>query len=200
MLFFWGPVSGKLCDDFGPRIPILIGSFLHVFGIMMVSISTKYYQIFLAQSICSSIGCSMLFYASVSATASWFLRHRALAFGIMISGSSLGGIILPIMVDNLIPKLGFGWTIRTLAFVFLALLIFGNLTIRSRLKPVRRPLILMDFLTPFTEGAFLLLSISAFFIYLGGFLPFNFIIVQAKSAGMSTRLSGYLVPIINAAS
>lgn len=118
----------------------------------------------------------------------------------MISGSSLGGIVLPIMVDYLVPKIGFGWTIRTLAFMFLAFLTFGNLTIRSRLNPIRRPLILMDFVTPFTERPFLLLTISAFFIYLGGFLPFVFIIVQAKSAGMSTRLAGYLVPIINAAS
>lgn len=68
MLFFLGPVSGKLCDDYGPRVPILIGSLLHVLGIMMVSISTKYYQIFLAQSICSAIGCCFLFNASVTAT------------------------------------------------------------------------------------------------------------------------------------
>jgi hypothetical protein len=34
---------------------------MHVFGIMMASISTKYYQILLAQGFCSGIGCAMLF-------------------------------------------------------------------------------------------------------------------------------------------
>ena len=59
---------------------------------------------------------------------------------------------------------------------------------------------MMEFLTPFQEPAFLILTIAAFIIYLGAFLPFNFIIVQAKAAGMSTHLAGYMVPIVNAAS
>ena len=54
---------GKMTDDLGPRIPVLIGSFLHVFGLMMTSLSKEYYQIFLAQSVCSAMGCSFLFYA-----------------------------------------------------------------------------------------------------------------------------------------
>jgi nitrate/nitrite transporter NarK len=52
-----------MTDNYGPRIPILIGSFLHVFGLMMTSLSKKYYQIILSQSICSALGCSFLFYA-----------------------------------------------------------------------------------------------------------------------------------------
>ncbi len=62
-MFSKGPVVGKMTDDLGPRIPVLIGSFLHVFGLMMTSLSKEYYQIFLAQSICSAMGCSFLFYA-----------------------------------------------------------------------------------------------------------------------------------------
>jgi hypothetical protein len=53
-----------LADTYGPRIPILLGSFLHVFGLMMTSISKEYYQFFLAQSVCSAIGCSFLFFPS----------------------------------------------------------------------------------------------------------------------------------------
>lgn len=54
--------AGKLTDQYGPRIPIAIGSFLHIFGLMMTSISTKYYQIFLSQSVVSAFGCSFLFF------------------------------------------------------------------------------------------------------------------------------------------
>jgi hypothetical protein len=55
-----------MSDELGPRIPILLGSFLHIFGLMMTSISTKYYQFFLAQSVCSGLGCSFLFYPGMS--------------------------------------------------------------------------------------------------------------------------------------
>lgn len=200
MLFFWGPVAGKFVDDYGPRLPILLGSFMHVFGLMMVSISDKYYQIFLAQAVCSAIGCSFLFYPSIAACGTWFLKHRALAFGTMVAGSSIGGVVMPIMVQKLLPRIGFGWSMRSVAFLILGLLIFGNLTVRSRLPPMRRPIRLMDFLTPFTEVPFLLLAISSFFIYIGGFLPFNFLIVQGQASGMSLDLAQYLIPILNAAS
>jgi predicted MFS family arabinose efflux permease len=118
----------------------------------------------------------------------------------MVSGSSLGGIVLPIMINHLIPKIGFGWTMRVVAFIMLGLLIFGNLAVKSRLPPSKRKLKLKDFTTPFTELPFVLLVVAAFFVYLGGFLPFNFIILQAEAGGMSKNLAGYLVPIVNAAS
>lgn len=54
---------GKICDVHGPRYPLLIGTVLHVFGLMMTSICKEYYQFLLAQGICSSIGASAIFYA-----------------------------------------------------------------------------------------------------------------------------------------
>ncbi|OAA54055.1 monocarboxylate permease-like protein [Cordyceps fumosorosea ARSEF 2679] len=200
MLFFWGPLVGKLTDELGPRIPILIGSFLHIFGLMMTSISTQYYQIFLAQSVCSAVGCSFLFYAPIAAIGTWFQRHRALAFGVVTAGSSIGGVVLPIMVSRLVDAVGFGWSMRCAALLLLALLAVGNLTVKSRLPPQRRKFSVRDFLAPFSERPFLLLSVGGFVVYLGGFLPFNFIIAQAKAGGMSPGLAPYMVSIVNAAS
>ncbi|RBR20138.1 uncharacterized protein FIESC28_05417 [Fusarium coffeatum] len=200
MMFFWGPVVGKMSDELGPRVPILLGSFLHVFGLMMTSISKEYYQILLSQSFCSAIGCSFLFYAPIAAVGTWFTRHRAIAFGIVTAGSSLGGVVLPIMVNHLVVRIGFGWAMRSIAFLFLGLLAIANLTIKSRLPPPKRKFNLRDFITPFKEMPFLLLTIAAFMLYLGSFLPFNFIIVQAKALGISPGLSEYMVPIVNAAS
>lgn len=56
-----GPVVGTIYDKYGPRWLIFGGSLMHVFGIMMTSISTKYYQILLAQGVCSAIGVSAIF-------------------------------------------------------------------------------------------------------------------------------------------
>ncbi|KAI0012626.1 major facilitator superfamily domain-containing protein [Xylariaceae sp. FL0662B] len=200
VLFFVGLFSGKLADNYGPRWPLLFGSVLHIFGLMMVSISKEYYQIFLSQSIVSGIGTSFLFYPTVAAAGTWFKRHRALAFGIMVSGSSLGGVVLPIMVQHLIEDVGFGWAMRITAFLLLGLLIFGNIAVKSRLAPVWKPFTLKEYFLPFAEIPYLLLAIGSFFVYVGAFLPFNFIIVQAKEAGMPINLTTYLVSIINAAS
>jgi MFS family permease len=52
---------GILYDHFGHRSPLLIGTILHVFGIMMASLGTEYYQILLAQGFCSGLGVSGIF-------------------------------------------------------------------------------------------------------------------------------------------
>ncbi|KAF9774569.1 hypothetical protein IL306_007401 [Fusarium sp. DS 682] len=137
---------------------------------------------------------------SIAATGTWFARHRAIAFGIITAGSSLGGVVLPIMVNKLIVRVGFGWAMRSVAFLFLGLLVIANITIKSRLPPPRRKFDIMNFVTPFKEMPFLLLTTAGFMLYLGSFLPFNFIIVQAKELGVSDHLAQYLVSIVNAAS
>lgn len=136
---------------------------------------------------------------AMAAVGTWFKKRRALAFGIMVSGSSLGGVILPIMVQRLIREIGFGWAMRTTAFFLLGLLVFGNFAVKSRLPPTKAPWKLANFVKPFTEVPFSLLVVGAFFVYLGGFLPFNFIIVQGEAEGMSDNLASYLVSIMNAA-
>ena len=135
----------------------------------------------------------------MSAIGTWFLKHRALAFGVMVSGSSLGGVILPIMVEHLVTNVGFGWAMRIAAFLILGLLIIANLTIKSRLPPQPKPFQLMEFITPFTEPAFLLVAFGSFLMYLGAFLPFTYVIIQAKEEGMPASLAQYLVPVVNSA-
>lgn len=61
-MLFGGAFVGKIFDDYGVTVLLTVGTFLHVFGLMMVSISTEYYQIILSQAICSGLGASMCFY------------------------------------------------------------------------------------------------------------------------------------------
>lgn len=58
MMFFGGPIFGKVFDNYGPRYLLLFGSFFHVFGLMMTSLSSQYYQFLLAQGVCSALGAS----------------------------------------------------------------------------------------------------------------------------------------------
>lgn len=63
---FKGPIVGKIYDSNGPRNIILVGSFLHVFGLMMASISSTYYQVLLSQGVCSAIGVACIFQPGAS--------------------------------------------------------------------------------------------------------------------------------------
>jgi MFS family permease len=178
MMFFGGPIFGKVFDNYGPRYLLLFGGFFHVFGLMMTSLSTQYYQFLLAQGVCSALGASAVFYGAMNSIGTWFFKKRATAFGIMASGSSLGGVVMPIMVTKLIPQIGFPWTMRAVAFMLLGMLIIANFTVKSRLAPRPRKLELMEFVRPLHEPAFTLLCVASFFFFFGTFLPFNFVILQ----------------------
>ena len=136
----------------------------------------------------------------MSCVSTWFFHHRALAFGVMASGSSLGGVIFPILVQRLIPRIGFPWSMRVAAFLILGLLIIANLTVKSRLPPSPKPFVLKAFFTPLRETPYSLIVAASFLFFFGIFIPFDYIILQAQAAGMSTNLASYLLAILNAAS
>ena len=165
----------------------------------MVSLGNQYYQFFLAQSVCSAIGVSALFFASVDTALTWFEKKAATAMGIMTAGSSIGGVVLPIMITKLIPLIGFPWTIRVVGFIFLALLILVNTTIKSHLVHKPTSINPMDFVRPLQDLAFTALCLAGAFVVLGSLLPSNFIILQAQRNGVPHDLSSYLLPVINAA-
>ncbi|KAL8721348.1 MAG: hypothetical protein Q9225_001960 [Loekoesia sp. 1 TL-2023] len=116
----------------------------------------------------------------------------------MAAGSSLGGVILPIMVNHIIDRSGFPWAMRGVAFLLLGLLVYANLTVRSRLPPSPKPWSLFEFLMPFRELPYFLVVFAAFLFFFGMFLPFTFIILSAEHDGMSNHLANYLIPILNA--
>jgi MFS family permease len=42
----------------------------------------------------------------------WFVRRKGFAYGIMWSGTGLGGIVLPLMMQSLLGKYGYQVTLR----------------------------------------------------------------------------------------
>ncbi|KZZ97557.1 Major facilitator superfamily domain, general substrate transporter [Moelleriella libera RCEF 2490] len=200
LMSFLAPFTGKVFDSYGPRHLLLTGSFLHVFGLMMASLSTKYYQFMLSQGLCSAIGVSAIFLATIGCVSSWFKKRRGTAFGLFATGSSLGGVVFPIMLSNLIRSVGYGWAMRAAAFIILALLIVANLTIKCRHVTGRQRLSRELLARPFHERTFLFLLIGLALIPFGLYTPINFIPTVAKSEGMRQSLAQNLIAFYNAAS
>lgn len=65
-----GLFVGKVFDQNGPGLLLAAGTFLHVLGLVLTSLSDQYAQIILSQSVCSAVGASMLFYPGVACVSS----------------------------------------------------------------------------------------------------------------------------------
>ncbi|KAB5523171.1 putative MFS transporter [Coniochaeta sp. 2T2.1] len=196
-----GPVVGHVYDRYGMRLLVLVGTLMHVFGLMMASVSTQYYQFLLSQGVCSALGVAVVFLSAISAVTGWFHRRRGLAFGVLSTGSSLGGVVFPIMLSRLIDTVGYGWAMRVSAFLIMALLTIANLTLKTRQRPSRGPSAPKgNMWRPFQETTFVLLLIGLFLVPFGLYLPINYLPVASIGAGMSKELAQNLVAFYNAAS
>ncbi|KAK9781096.1 putative Riboflavin transporter MCH5 [Seiridium cardinale] len=108
-LVFGGLIVGKMLDDYGPVLLLILGTFLHVFGLMLTSVVDSYVSILLSQAVLSSVGASFIFYPAFSCVSTWFLKKRGAAMGLVAIGSSIGGVIFPFILIKGIPTMGFPW-------------------------------------------------------------------------------------------
>lgn len=103
------------------------------------------------------------------------------------------------MFQRLVNSIGFGWTMRAIAFMLLGLQAIALLVVRSHVDHVPKPINLREFIRPFQELPYLYNAIGCFFIMWGILIPFNFIALSAESAGISPGLAVDLIPILNGA-
>lgn len=106
LLAFGSIFAGCVLDRGHPRRLIICGGFFVVFGLMMTSLCRTYWQLMLAQGICIGIGAGQLFIVAVAVLPGWFAKRRAIATGLAATGSSLGGVVYPIVFHELEPRIG----------------------------------------------------------------------------------------------
>jgi MFS family permease len=194
-----GLVSGPLYDRGFLRHLVVVGAFLVVFGHMMLSLATQYWQVVLAQGFCIGLGAGLMFTPSVTVLQSYFSTKIGLASGIAAAGSSLGGIICPIVLYRLVGDIGFAWSVRVIGFICLATLIPPILFLRQRVKP---PRVRATFdTTAFTDGGWLLFTFGCLLGFVGLYVMFFYLSYYGLATGTTdASMAFYIVPILNASS
>jgi MFS family permease len=206
LLFSLGIVTGKLFDEGYCRHLIAGGSLIYVFSLFMLSLTkNQYYQAFLAQGVGLGIGLGCMFLPATSVISHWFQHKRAYAVGIVIGGSSIGGVVFPIMLNNLIGQIGISSAIRATAYIITGCLIVSNMLIAPRLPPQRlRPTHMQipkpDMKKIICHRAYQFAVAGTFFATWGIFLPFFYLQIYAQSRGIEKNLAFYSLSILNSAS
>jgi MFS family permease len=199
LLLVVGVITGPLYDAGYFRPLISLGAFLIPFGFMMTSICSQYWQVMLAQAICIGLGNGCLFVPSVAILPQYFSTRKALANGIAASGSSLGGVIYPIVFRQLYPRIGFPWATRVLGFISLFAGLISVAVMKVRIMPKQKRALLE--LAAFKEIPYASFCIALFFGFIGFFGPIYYLQPYAINTGITDENLGfYLLPILNAAS
>ncbi len=201
LVMMTGLFAGPIFDRGYLRSLLLVGSFGVVFGIMMLSICKTYWQALLAQGFCVGLGAGCLFVPGVSVLPTYFGSDRiGLAVGLASSGSSLGGVIYPIVLERLVGQIGFPWAVRVVGFIALATLAIPIAVMKLRVRaPKARSLI---YWSAFTDSPYMTFVVATLLSMIGlaivlFYIPFY---AQDRRIITDTELVFYLVAIFNAAS
>lgn len=90
LLIVGGCFTGPIFDAGYMRVLVIVGASASVFGMMMTSICTEYWQIILAQGIVVGFGAGCMLLPSVAVMPQYFTTRRAFATGVGAAGSSIG--------------------------------------------------------------------------------------------------------------
>jgi MFS family permease len=131
----------------------------------------------------AGIGTSLIFTPSVSAIGHFFLKKRGSATGIAAAGGSVGGIIFPLMLQSLFPKVGFAWATRIMAFILAALCLVAVLLVRSRLPPRPGTSVLPN-MRILKQPSFALATAGVFCMEWGLFIPITYISSYVLETGV----------------
>ncbi|RSM07900.1 hypothetical protein CDV31_008392 [Fusarium ambrosium] len=198
LTFFGSAFSGRLLDA-GLFVPtFLIGSTMQLLGIFLMSISTKYWQLMLTQGLLTGFGGGIIFSPSLALVATYFDKRRGIAIGLVTTGNSIGGLVYPLVVRELLPILGMPWTTRVLGFINLTGFCFVAVFMRPRLPPRKSgPIIDWD---AFKDKLYVSYVAGLFFFVLPVYYTFYYLASYGRDAlGLSYADASLLTTLINGA-
>ena len=204
-LLFLGIFSGPVFDNGYGRSLVVTGSLLCFLGLFLASFAGQvYWRIVLSQGVLTGLGMGLTFVPAISVPTTYFSKHRALATGLALSGSSAGGIAYPPLIRYLLATVGFSWTMRIFSFITAGMLAVACLLMRQRFEvlppPERRRKISKLFnLSHVVTMPFAILAVGIFLAFFGLYAPYFYIQNFALDININMRgLSGaWLVSFLN---
>ncbi|KAI5865753.1 major facilitator superfamily transporter [Durotheca rogersii] len=193
-----GAAAGRLLDAGRLRLVLGGGAALAALGLFLLGACTRYWHVLLAQAVCVGAGTGLLGLTSVAIIPLYFRRRRMVAVGVAATGSSLAGIVYPIMHRRLIARLGFPWAVRVFAFVVTASLLVAMAILR--LRPNMKPRGARFSTAHFRDKPYVVFCIAFTLIMAAAYVPYFFVDAYAARLGVGPGTSFYVLSAMNGGS
>ncbi|KAF8173184.1 MFS general substrate transporter [Mycena galopus ATCC 62051] len=194
-------LMGRLFDNGYFALPAACASLALIMLTILTGQCTEFWHFLLCQGFATGIASGVIFGPTLAVVSHWFKRRRSTALGIVAAGGSVGGLVIPIMVQNLIPQIGFSWTTRVVALVLLFTTGIMNLCLRRRLAPVKTSGGIFNW-RAFKYKPFRLYTLAVFVCFFGLYTRklLTYIDVSATNAHVAPSFDVYLLAFANASS
>ncbi|CAO3593272.1 unnamed protein product [Absidia cylindrospora] len=131
-----GPFHVYLCGKVGYKWMLGVACILSGFSMMMASISSSIWHLYLTQGVLSGIASLLAWFPCISGPQQWFSSRRGMAVGLAISGwIGIGGLVISNVIRAAIDSVGYQWSLRILGFMQMGLLAISFLTVKQLNPP-----------------------------------------------------------------
>ncbi|KAL7928086.1 MFS general substrate transporter [Trichoderma chlorosporum] len=203
LMYLSGAPAGALFDLFGTKWLYLFAAVGGSVSMLATSFTkpNAVWQLFLAQSIPFGLTVAFGVQPALTVVGQHFKKRRALAMGIVASGSSLGGVCLPVMFSKLVPKIGFPWSMRA-GMLILIVCYAAAIVISPPGSPKKKVRSIKDLLDyrGFLDIRYACLAAGAVASNLGTYVPFYYLEPFCATIEPNSKIQSYLLPLINASS
>lgn len=163
--FLVSPIATIAVSKYGIRNTMLTGVIFETAGLILASLSSRIWQLFLTQGVLFGTGMGMLFVPVAAVVPQWFDKRRSLATGISLSGAGLGGFVYSLVAEALIRDLGVTWTFRIFSILAAIVNTICIILIKSRSSPSRKDKVAMEVYMFIERGFLCLIGFSCFTIF-----------------------------------
>lgn len=114
---FLAPFAGFLVERLRPRLMMIIGCFILGAGLVVYSQASSATMVYLSHAL---LGTSLGFVGVLVNTvlvSGWFSRNRGLALGIVLTGTSFGGVLVPQVATPLTAAYGWRFSMAAVSLV-----------------------------------------------------------------------------------
>jgi OFA family oxalate/formate antiporter-like MFS transporter len=121
---------GWLADKFGPAKLAALSGFLIGLGLILASMVTELWQLYLTFGLIVGIGAGGTFAIGTGVITRWFVKRRGLALGIASSGVGVGILVMSPLAERLIANHGWSTAYLIIGIGALVILISSALLLR----------------------------------------------------------------------
>ncbi|KXS11519.1 MFS general substrate transporter [Gonapodya prolifera JEL478] len=194
-----GPFMGYVQNRLGHQLCVFIGGLLVTLSFLLASFSSTLWQLLITQGIMYGTATAFMYFSYVAVPIQYFSRNRALAIGIVVSGSGLGGMSLGPLSQRMIDDLGHRWALRVIAVMSGTVVMASSYFLKGKVGRGAKGGKLFEW-EFFKDPNFLRLFLSGFFMMWGFFIPFGYIPSYAVNIGLSSSDGALILGLTNGAS
>ncbi|KAH8548144.1 major facilitator superfamily domain-containing protein [Umbelopsis sp. PMI_123] len=190
-----GLILPVIIQKIGYRGCMHIGTILAPMGLICASFTTQFWQLYITQGLMYGVGSALSFQPAMVIPAQYLHRNRALAAGISICGSGIGGLAFSPIVSTFIAKFGVKTALRYHGIIGLGIMIIGDILCKPKFEMPKTKGFPKLIHTSLLTFPMCLLLVFSFLVPFGYLVPFYLVPMYSVSIGLTVSQGALIVAI-----